>query len=210
MTCTWCSSDAHQPFQHGGLALRPDWDGQAPGPFLSPDDSKPWVVVTLADADMERAQAQALVIAQYTKRKRLKDTAKWKGDQAARIAQDTRGCLGEIAVAVFLGVPWRPRTGNYGGADVAGVHVRTTDRPAGRLPVREHEHTGTYVLVVDQFPSMRLAGWAFARDVRRGEHVALDPSRPACYVLTQGRLRPMRDLVTTHRSAAGLPPAGVG
>lgn len=101
------------------------------------------------------------------------------------------GICGEVAVASFLGTKYRCRTGRFGAEDVAGVHVRTTRHRFGHLIIRHHEKHGRYVLVIDERPRMRLAGWIDAEVARANPTYVrkLDSTRPTSYAVPQSDLR---------------------
>ena len=175
MTCTWCGSETHPAGHHGGLVTRPDWDGQAPYPFLAPAEvpelsraTRP--TFTLGPAD----QALAARCAEQLERGSAKARDRWGSkalDQPGRLEAHLVGAAGEVAFARIIRRPWRCNAGRgYGKPDVGPYQVRT--RRAGgdyRLPVHPKEE-GPVVLMVGRPWTFRFVGWLRdSRDAHRPE-----------------------------------------
>lgn len=108
---------------------------------------------------------------------------------------DIEGAAAECAVAKWLGVYWDPVVDRSDKAegDVAGLHVRWTRHPAGRLILHKSDpEGGVFVLVTSPAPMRyHLRGWILAADGWRGEWWE-DPGtgRPAFFVPVDA-LQPM-------------------
>lgn len=123
------------------------------------------------------------------------------------------GAQGEIAVARWAGVPWRPVfRGQKGTPDVAGMHVRTRRDPTFGLPVRSYEvkKRAPFVLVNGRLGESRhvIRGWIVGTDAKRTEWLADYGGHGEAYFVPPNSLRDAVELLTTHRATAGLPPEG--
>jgi hypothetical protein len=96
------------------------------------------------------------------------------------------GAAGEIAAAKATGRYW-PGRGDVGRVDVAGLQVRTSQRPFLRI----HEaDAGIFVLVTGQIPDFAVRGWIDAREAKRPEYFG-DPfncNLPPAYFVPAERL----------------------
>jgi hypothetical protein len=137
-------------------------------------------------------------------RRGSRDFAGFSGGRAT----NQRGARCELAAAKILGVPWNvPVSTDFARInavnDVGGYEIRSTALPNGCLVIREKDRDeAAFVLAVeDQHPMpgftsyrVRLVGWAFAGDAKRGEfRRAPNGHRPAWF-LPQRELRPLHEL----------------
>lgn len=84
---------------------------------------------------------------------------------------DLIGCMGELAVSLYMGREWigEGQDGNCG--DVTGLEVRTSfykdePDPKYRLIIRPKDKDATYVLCIAKDNQVVVAGWAGAFRVR--------------------------------------------
>lgn len=152
-----------------------------------------WVKIILTIAERAAAHAEA----------RRRD--QWATDHGARPrgGDGTRkahlvGTLGEWACAQYLNVPppagLTIRQDHRQGYDLAGWCVRTVQKPGNRLYLREHERTGTWVLVMG-YEAMTtgvcyLAGWITAEKAWRHATRRQDAGQ-AYYVVDSEHLYPL-------------------
>ena len=204
MTCHWCATD--HPERHIALVPRPDWDGESPGPFLPPGADRPVVILTPDEI------AWCLDEARKAQEHGWRTSMEQGRDPDVIIDARALGNRGELALANYLGVPWHPtrRTGHL--PDVALCHVRATRMQPPVLAFRRDEVArpprGPFVLVSDSQPAMTLVGWTtLAWCARNIQERVLREGRGPVPLVTQGHLRPVVELVTTHRAMAGIPPA---
>lgn len=170
-----------------------------------------WIRVEL-DADEER-EANRIARAR-------RGEARSGGYQRAiqgTIREDLRGARGELAVAKWRGVrhpgwggdvSWRADISR--GCDVAGLQVRTAQRPGDGLaldaPPRQ-PNAGKFVLALDHdAPIIWLVGWIDASDGYRVGKLRHDGVGQADWLrVGQGHLHPMaavdRDITEDHSSA---------
>jgi hypothetical protein len=117
-----------------------------------------------------------------------------------RFETDCVGCLGESAVAAWLGVDWGAQdTCDYAG-DVGDLHVRSTTWPNGHLIVYPTDPVdGRFVLVTLDYSRCcaNLVGWCSAGDAMQAAPLKTHPKLGiAGHWVSQssGLLRPMHDL----------------
>jgi hypothetical protein len=119
-----------------------------------------------------------------------------------------RGCLGEMAVAKHLGLPWNGNLGNYRAHDVGPYEVRTAQPGLHRrliLHDRDHDDRPYIHVISDHAGRYHLIGWLYGREGKRREWW-IDPSRAGrhAYFVPNASLRPMNTLphVTAVQDAA--------
>jgi hypothetical protein len=123
------------------------------------------------------------------------------------------GALGEMALAYWLGVPYRPTTGRVDTkrGDVGGCQVRATTIGRGSLIVRATDpETFPYALVLlavrQGYIDATLCGWldgAAAKDRRWWRERGSAPGiHQAAFFVPQDALRPMETLTAAARLAA--------
>lgn len=117
---------------------------------------------------------------------------------AERIRHETLGCMAEAAVAQHIGIPF-PATVNtfHTIPDVGPFEVRSTDRPNGRLIVRDNDHEDRpYVLVTGDgiTPVLRLVGWLYGWEARDGRWLRNPHGRRPCWMVPQHALHPVPPL----------------
>jgi hypothetical protein len=110
------------------------------------------------------------------------------------------GSLAERAVAKLLGLyPEGETSPGYTG-DVGGVEVRATQRPDGRLIVRDNDHDeAPFVLVRGIVPDLTVVGWLHGRDAKRPDWLMPANGRRAAYFVPLDALRPMSELQLPRR-----------
>ena len=122
-----------------------------------------WIKVTLAVNEIASAQAEARRRGETAERERLRP----RGGPRSREA-DLLGCLGEAAVAKYLGIPSPSgdhRDDHRRGYDVGGWQVRTRGKPHYGLLIYQHETSGVWVVVLGHQADqgiLHLAGWISA------------------------------------------------
>jgi len=107
---------------------------------------------------------------------------------------DLLGATAELAVSLFLDLPWTGKDG-IGSSDVSGFEVRSTERLDGKkywLLVREHDKDAIYVFCVVDGPNVVIAGWASAWQVRNNGVLRYTDTN--CYGLSREQLNPMWQL----------------
>ena len=106
---------------------------------------------------------------------------------------DYLGVVSELAVSLFLGLPWESENG-IGDSDVGGFEVRSTQRKDGKkysLFVRDYDKDAIYILCIVDAPQVVIAGWASAWQVRNlGALMFTDNN----YGLPREKLNPMWQL----------------
>lgn len=155
--------------------------------------------VVLTTDDVRRAAECAEAMVQYNAQTGWTDRAYVRGQ--SRVENFTRGNLGEIAVAQWLGVRWVCRNGAYDKADVAGYHVRCRRAERAHLNVQPGDpDEGVMLLVVQHSPWIyEISGWITAAEGRAVGELA-DPGnigRPAHFV-SRKQLHPLKTLPRTQ------------
>jgi hypothetical protein len=145
------------------------------------------------------------------------------GKAGQDIFEDHRsGAAAEYAVALALGVTWRPSLEpDKLEGDVLGLHVRATSHDHGHLvlhkPIaqvgrRDGDPDGTFVLVTGTRPWLTVRGWIksdIGRD--RAWWGRLTPqSRRPCFKVPQSALRPVTIRLARRESLSYELPAGCG
>jgi len=112
-----------------------------------------------------------------------------------------KGCLGEMAVAKYRGIYWRPH--EFGITDVGHIQVRATGYyPKGKLCLHEDDKDEqpfvSAVVIASKLPKICLQGWIWAGDGKKQEwwgevNPAKPNGRPAYWVPVDDLL-PMREL----------------
>jgi len=107
---------------------------------------------------------------------------------------DYLGAVSELAVSLFLGLPWESQDG-IGDSDVGGFEVRSTQREDNKnyfLYVREYDKDAIYIYCIVDAPDVVIAGWASAWQVRNlGSLMFTDTN---AYGLPRAKLNAMSDL----------------
>lgn len=107
---------------------------------------------------------------------------------------DLLGAISELAVSLFLDLPWTGKDG-IGSSDVSGFEVRSTERQDGkkyRLLVRDHDKDAIYIFCIVDAPNVVIAGWASAWQVRNNGVLCYSDTN--CYGLPREQLNPMWQL----------------
>jgi hypothetical protein len=107
---------------------------------------------------------------------------------------DVLGAKSELAVSLFLGLPW---TGQHGAglSDVSGFEVRSTQRKDGKqywLYVRKQDKDAIYIYCVVDDDKIVICGWASAWQVRNNGVLLYKDND--CYGLRREELHPMWQL----------------
>ena len=123
------------------------------------------------------------------------------------LAEHILGCLGELAAAILLGLPWPAHVDTFRrGFDVGIYQIRTRSECYQELYARDRELAGPYdhsdephILVncIDErgWPAFAVRGWALGRDVKRLGRLEDFADRGApLWVLKHRHLRVMDDL----------------
>ena len=123
------------------------------------------------------------------------------------LEQRIYGIQAELAVALYLGVPWHTdRKGRayyetYTGPDLeTTLEVRATQVPQGHLIIRNETydtHGYKFILVVVCEPLFLLKGWYTGTEARQHPdwYKTDDPRREPCYWVPQSALHPMDTLL---------------
>lgn len=109
-----------------------------------------------------------------------------------------RGCLGEQAVAAYLGIEYTFKPYDVTANDVAGYEVRSTYHTNGRLLTHKEDKKGLYILAIidrDTY-AVNLAGWSNLKRCNTPGRWATDLPGP-CYAMPQTDLWPMDMLPAT-------------
>jgi len=135
------------------------------------------------------------------KRQSYADSRGFKPYGFASEETHTRGYLGEVAFAKYLGIPvpsdWTWEGDRRRGHDVGGYQVRTAYSASGRLLIRPTDKPGNYVLLLthDQ-PTIWLVGWTTLDWAKKYGADGVTPGgdpRP-CKYLDQRQLIPFPDI----------------
>jgi hypothetical protein len=103
------------------------------------------------------------------------------------------GAAGELAFAKYLGVYWSGALGDLNARDVGGYEVRTRSRHDWDMPIYlKDANDKPCVLLTGLAPRLRIRGWLYAGEGKRGEYWAdkAHNNRPA-YFVPSNVLRPM-------------------
>ena len=107
---------------------------------------------------------------------------------------DVLGAVSEMAVSLYLRLPWTGKNG-IGASDVDGYEVRSSQRKENKnyyLYVREYDKDAIYIYCVVDGPTVVIAGWATAVDVRTKGCLLYEDNQ--CYGLPRQELYPMETL----------------
>lgn len=122
------------------------------------------------------------------------------------------GCLGELAVAKWLGVYWDGAfRQKLVAGDVGALEVRYTDWTNGRLLIKEKDaDDAAYLLVTG--PSLQqcftIRGWIVGGDAKKDVwHVELERGRP-CYAVPQAVLSPLGPIWEANAAPRALERVG--
>lgn len=105
------------------------------------------------------------------------------------------GCLGEYALAKYLGVNWGFTPYDLNANDVDGYEVRATMRMDGCLLTKDTDKLGVYVLATGDKvnKTITLQGWATLTEANTPARWAEFMPKP-CYRTPQNLLHPMATL----------------
>lgn len=105
-------------------------------------------------------------------------------------------CAAVVAAAKALGKPYVLNIGTYQPDNVAGIRIRHTSQPKGKLRVYDDQPDGERcLLVVGKGQRFRLVGWLTAADARRiGKPEDLNGSGKKCWAVPQVALKPVGEL----------------
>ncbi len=101
-----------------------------------------------------------------------------------------------LAAAKALGKPATLNRGTYQPDNVAGIRIRHTSQPKGKLRVYDDQPDGERcLLVVGKGQRFRLVGWLTAADARRiGKAEDFNGSGKKCWAVPQVALKPVGEL----------------
>lgn len=104
------------------------------------------------------------------------------------------GAQGEIAVARFLGLYWRPSVGTIKAPDVAGYQVKTSRYP--NMLVRKKDKDEDIFIGVQLIPpdDFLIHGWITGKEAREVGRKGGDPNRPPCVLVAPEHLHDMASL----------------
>jgi hypothetical protein len=115
-----------------------------------------------------------------------------------------QGCLGEQALAIYLGVEYHHTGYDPTANDVAGYEVRATRCQTGRLLTHNHDKNGLYVLaIIEQDNLINLAGWSNLKRCNIPSRWDVTLPKP-CYAVRQADLWPMDMLPATVLYASAI------
>lgn len=115
-----------------------------------------------------------------------------------------QGCLGEQALAIYLGVEYHHTGYDPTANDVAGYEVRATRHQTGRLLTHDHDKNGLYVLaIIEQDNVINLAGWSNLKRCNIPNRWDVTLPKP-CYAMRQADLWPMDMLPATVLYASAI------
>ncbi len=105
-------------------------------------------------------------------------------------------CAAVVAAAKALGRPYVLNIGTFQPDNVAGIRIRHTAQPNGKLRVYDDQPiTERCLLVTGKGQRYRLIGWLTAGDARRiGSLVDLNGSGKKCWAVPQSLLKPISEL----------------
>lgn len=159
------------------------------------------MIVKLTEREMELA---AFVGMQRQFRAAANPTARTKNNQPVEEALQAHiiGAQGELAVARFTGCYWSGLT-ERGAPDVGGfLDVRTArDENHSLLLYKDEDPEKCTMMVVAKPPIFRMAGWAWAIDVKKPEFLRDPVGGREAYFVPQSALRPAKTilgLITRH------------
>ena len=108
-----------------------------------------------------------------------------------------QGCLGEQALAVYLGVEYYHTGFDPTANDVVGYEVRATRCKTGRLFTQDWDKNGLYVLaIIEPNNVIDLVGWSNLKRCNQNCEKDLTLPKP-CYAMPQAYLWPMDMLPET-------------
>ena len=108
---------------------------------------------------------------------------------------DLLGAKSELAVSLFLGLPWTGKAHNIALSDVSGFEVRSTQRKDGKpywLYVRKQDKDAIYIYCVVDDDKVVICGWASAWQVKNNGVLLYKDND--CYGLRREKLQPMWQL----------------
>lgn len=146
----------------------------------------------LAEAEAQRRQTQ-----NEARGLRGRNRAVSTGPRAMEMHR--LGCIGEIAVAVYLGLEEHVFSAHEpirGSCDLPhGIEVKTRPKHNYDLLVQLDDDPSKLFVLVTHDGTTRIVGWARGRDIMHGKYVReLVKGRP-CYVAPQKILQPIETLV---------------
>lgn len=118
-------------------------------------------------------------------------------DGGNHVDRDIQGAGAELFVHKYLGIPWRPRVGDFECYDVddSDLQVRQTDRSYGHLILRpkDEKKPGAYILVTGRMPDYTIRGWIESYKVFPYYQLSLGPSKRGklAYWVPQKALTPI-------------------
>jgi hypothetical protein len=111
--------------------------------------------------------------------------------------QEYLGCLGEVAVAMHLGVEWQPQINVFHDVpDVAHVDVRSVNGCRARLIIRDNDPLPRPFVLAAHVGAghMWVRGWLIAAEARRDEWVDDPGERRPSWFVPASALYPMNAL----------------
>lgn len=106
------------------------------------------------------------------------------------------GAAGELALALWLGVPWDGDVNTFKSKpDVASLEVRTRLEDTWDLIIRKADtDDAIYVLLTGKVPTFDIRGWIWGRDARRREWLQNYGGYGVAHFVPQSALHPMSEL----------------
>ena len=154
------------------------------------------IMVILSAEDYAAAESMGRLRYDESQRQRLQGRA----NCLPNLPQDVRGSAAEIAFARAVGVEADLGVNTYHAPDIAGVQVRSTTLPQGRLIVRPVDSDDdTYVLLTGSYREWIVIGCTKGRQAKQQINwYGGQNGREPCYMVPQQRLQPVT------RAALGL------
>lgn len=154
-------------------------------------------IVAMDEVEVRIATVIAEMTAAYALRAGLKPNHGGP-EAAARMDQEIRSAIAEMAVAKHYGLYYAGHVGRLGEVDVGGLfEVRSIARERDRLIIHESDKDALPYILVRPEPGVgvHLLGWIFAKDGKQPAYLT-DPTgeRPPAYFVPQHKLRPMEEL----------------
>lgn len=158
------------------------------------------IQISLTTEQLERAQQEAHRRQAVNEARGLRGRNRAAATGPKALEMHLLGCIGEIAVAVHLGLEehaFSESEAVRGSCDLpGGIEVKARPRHGYDLLVQlDDDPSKLFVLVTHQDCTTRIVGWARGRDVMRNSYVReLVRGRP-CYVIPYKALQPAETLV---------------
>lgn len=157
------------------------------------------VVIELSPKEIFNAKKIANDITVWAKLYKAKQRYGLKSNPMLNWELNLKGCLGEQAVAKYLGVPYEYTEYDKEAYDVMGYEVRATFHENGQLLNHPDDKTGIYILAIinPESYAVTLAGWSTKRRAIQHRYWNTKLPRP-CYATPQAELWPMDMMPATR------------